>query len=637
MASVSPDDGRTQSGDSCPAPTPTSNSNLRRLFPRITPQPTPCTTNEVVIHLSTTVVIPDFNRYFAPTPIASFQPSYLALADGSLVANPFFKDLHDSNISLLVTGMLAMLFLRNIFVSGDYIRRGGVKRKTLFYWLFISQLLAPICFIPEITGYLDKSVDCMMVLCMSRIASSISLSILISGILGYKAYKCLEDSKIVLTGLVVFTTGSATLTLFDVLTLRAVRRISGGCTRTPNLKYIKYYSIVQFAESLFICLSFVYAVYRAYQLPAARGRVSLEFSEKPHSDKAESPTGWQTTARRGWWDYVPNSANSRSPNDNPPPPPNNLKWIDIFSHLQPQRQRAGSEAKLLRLSSVAASPSSQTPRSLALRIVQPSTLGLKHVEIDKPSEGRGTSPVPSSLSRISKFMPRMILFRTVMKDELCYTAIITGTCVLVAILSIIGLNLQNGLTVNGWILLNWGVISALAIHSFGRVVWRNERDAILQHPTTWDSALSADKATAEAYCRGRCRRPWTPVSVASYRRQWQGTPPPKEEPDAPDDPFADPSHPRFSQHSWSSILAGVAELRTPSPTYSVGALTREPLQSDQVLLPSVGDDFPTSGRTTPVVPRDESDGTLQDLQNTIWCEPRVVRARDNQIDPVSKI
>lgn len=161
----------------------------------------------------------------------------------------------------------------------------------------------------------------------------------------------------------------------------------------------------------------MYAVYRAYQLPAARGRVSLEFSEKPHSDKAESPTGWQTTARRGWWDYVPNSANSRSPNDNPPPLPNNLKWTDIFSQLQPQRQRAGSEAKLLRLSSVAASPSIQTPRSPALRIVQPSTLGPKHVENDKPSEGRGTSPVPSSLSRISKFMPRMILFRTVMKDE----------------------------------------------------------------------------------------------------------------------------------------------------------------------------------------------------------------------------
>lgn len=200
--------------------------------------------------------------------------------------------------------------------------------------------------------------------------------------------------------------------------------------------------------------------------------MSLEFSEKPHSDKGDSPTGWQPTARRGWWDYVPNSANSRSPNDNPSPLPNNLKWTHIFSQLPPQRQRAGSEAQLLRLSSVAASPCIRTPRSPALRIIHPSTLGPKHVEIDKPSEGRGTSPVPSSLSRISKFMPRMILFRTVMKDEvstivinyltqrsthllqLCYTAIITGTCVLVAILSIIGLNLQNGLTVNGWILLN---------------------------------------------------------------------------------------------------------------------------------------------------------------------------------------
>ncbi|KAG5221446.1 hypothetical protein IMY05_C4401001800 [Salix suchowensis] len=357
-------------------------------------------------------------------------------------------------------------------------------------------------------------------------------------------------------------------------------------------------------------------VFHAYQLPAARGRVSLEFSEKPHSDKAESPTGWQTTARRG-------CANSRSPNDNPPPPPNNLKWIDIFSQLQPQRQRAGSEAKLLRLSSVAASPSSQTPRSLALRIVQPSTLGLKHVEIDKPSEGRGTSPVPSSLSRISKFMPRMILFRTVMKDELCYTAIITGTCVLVAILSIIGLNLQNGLTVNGWILLNWWCGEMKEMPSFSILPRGIQLSAQTKQPLKLIAEVGADGhgrllAWHPTVVNGKALRlPRKSRMLQTIRLRT-----------------------RVIRDSLNTLGARSCRCSRAKDSFAdlfCGALTREPLQSDQVLLPSVGDDFPTSGRTTPVVPRDESDGTLQDLQNTIWCEPRVVRARDNQIDPVSKI
>ncbi|KAJ8456314.1 hypothetical protein ONZ45_g18772 [Pleurotus djamor] len=231
----------------------------------------------------------------------------------------------------------------------------------------------------------------------------------------------------------------------------------------------------------------------------------------------------------------------------------------------------------------------------------------------------------------------MALFRHVMKDELFYTAFITASCVVVAVLAIVGLNVQNGLSINGWILLNWAVISVLAIHSFGRVVKRNERDALLHHPTMWDSALSADKATAEVYGQSRFRRPWTPVSVASHRRPLQGSPTHVEidDKDSLIDPFADPQR-RYSAHSWNSILAGVAELRSPSPTYSIGSLTREPLQSDHVILPHLGDDFPTSGRTTPVVPHDGAEGTLlQDLSQAIWLEPRRVPS-DNQVDTVPK-
>lgn len=127
---------------------------------RATPAPTPCSPNEVVVHLSTTVLITDFDRFWEPTPIASFQPTFNALDDGSLVTPPFVQDLYDANLTLLVTGALAIVFIRNIIVSADYLRRGKVKKKTLFYILFLSQVLAPISFVPIILSYFTKVLHC---------------------------------------------------------------------------------------------------------------------------------------------------------------------------------------------------------------------------------------------------------------------------------------------------------------------------------------------------------------------------------------------------------------------------------------------------------------------------------------------
>jgi len=85
--------------------------------------------------------------------------------------------------------------------------------------------------------------------------------------------------------------------------------------------------------------------------------------------------------------------------------------------------------------------------------------------------------------------------------KLLYTTFITSTCVVVAVLSLIGVNFNNGLSVTGWIALNCeshsfqeskpqltcisgAFISLLSIHSFGRVVHRHEREALLTHPVT---------------------------------------------------------------------------------------------------------------------------------------------------------
>ena len=141
-------------------PTPTLlHQNV--LQPRITPGPSSsCTPDILVVHLSTTVIIPDFNAYYAPASIETFVPVYSTYPDGSLISSSFQQDLTESYIGLFVIGALAMVFTRNIFVSGDYIRRGKVKKKMLFYVLFLSQILAPVSLTPVILSYFDPKTPC---------------------------------------------------------------------------------------------------------------------------------------------------------------------------------------------------------------------------------------------------------------------------------------------------------------------------------------------------------------------------------------------------------------------------------------------------------------------------------------------
>jgi hypothetical protein len=139
---------------------PTVFSNPQLLHPRADQIPG-CCANKVIINLSTAIAIPNYSLYYN-APIESFQPKYFALDDGSLIAPPFIQDLAGANVSLLVTGMLTMLFVRNIIVSGDYIRRGKVKNKILFHILFLSQILAPVSFVPIIMSYFNQFLNCTM-------------------------------------------------------------------------------------------------------------------------------------------------------------------------------------------------------------------------------------------------------------------------------------------------------------------------------------------------------------------------------------------------------------------------------------------------------------------------------------------
>jgi hypothetical protein len=115
----------------------------------------------VVVALSTAISIPDYHRFY-DQPIREFRPVYRAFPDGSLAAPPLLDDITASYALLLFIGALIMLFLRNTIVSADYIRRGRVKYKALFYVLLVSQLMGFVTFVLSATTYFTDDVNCKL-------------------------------------------------------------------------------------------------------------------------------------------------------------------------------------------------------------------------------------------------------------------------------------------------------------------------------------------------------------------------------------------------------------------------------------------------------------------------------------------
>lgn len=491
-----------------PSPTesPTVFSNV--LVPRATPS---CAPDQLVIQLTTTLLIPTYSRFY-DAPIASFTPTYLSLADGSLVTPPFIEDLVNSNVSLFVMGILTMLFARNIFVSGDYLRRANIKRKSLFKVLFVSQLLAVPALVPIIVSQFNQFLNCTTVSIVSCVATAISLALLITWILGYKAFRCLNNSKLVLVCLLFLLAASAVVFVFEMLGLQAERRLSGGCVRTSDPFFTKIYIIIQLVESFFISCCFFYAVFRSRASTVSRTRISIRLS----LDNADLTQDSRTGNRRGR-DYVPKLETEKRPLFTQER--SNCLFSKFFSPHHDDHTRRLHKSSTTHDSSAPM----RTTQSSAVRITEPQ---------------RPASPTFSTHTRLSRYIPRMELFRDVMRDELCYTTFITTSCVIVAVFALIAVNFKNSLTVSGWIFLNWAVISLLAIHSFGRVIRRHERDIILQEPRSWQPRTRADHRA---------------LNPSSYNRRWRNNG------DLDDSPFSETRGLTESRGSWSSFSSHQSE------------------------------------------------------------------------------
>ncbi|KAJ3976330.1 hypothetical protein EV361DRAFT_945387 [Lentinula raphanica] len=442
--------------ESLPAVTPSS--PYQHVLPRITNAPSaddyPI---QVAVALTTTIVIPDYPLYY-DSPIFQFSPDYQALPDGSLIAAPFRLELQQDSGILLLVGVLMTIFLRNAFVSGNYLRRIKVQRTLIFRMLFVSQVVAFVGLVPKTLSFLTPHVNCQGAEIGIAIASTSSIIFIMTGVLGYKAYKCLANSNFVLVTLAILTIGAISTSLADYITVRGARRLTGSCGRVDNLRWMRIFIILQLAQSFFLCCCFLFAVWKSRRSPVARDRISvrlsMDFGECAPSEKNHLLDRWEIITRSDPEEVV----------------------VSHESHQQNPGSVVHSETPT-RQSSVREASASHSLPSSRLRLRRTTQVGDGNAA--RPlSSGPAASLAPSTFSRISHYMPR--LFRAVMKDELCYTAMITVFCAIVAIIAVVGVTSERLLWFMGWACLYWAATSIFATHSLGRAVSRHEREDILQ-------------------------------------------------------------------------------------------------------------------------------------------------------------
>jgi len=400
---------------------------------------------------------------------------------------------------------------------------------------------------------------------------------------------CLDRSRIVGVILTVIQIVWLTLTIIDSFDIHAERTLSGQCDRTSH-GMSPIMVILQCFQSFFISCCFVYAVWKSSGLPAVRGRISLRLASMDDLDEAQNHPGQSnvnyTHQRRGWWDYVPGNEKPIQPLQRQPVNDSQASgFSSIMRYTVKCFRRSPDDSKIFagRKPSIHSEfPLPQPSRPPAVRISQNSA----STTSDPRGNFRAHSPSPSFSSQpIIGLRPRMVLLREVMRDELCYTTFITTLCVVVTVIAVAGVNIRMALNVAGWLMLNWVVISLLAVHSFGRVVERHEIEAMMQHPWSWDYSFQTDRRAAETSRRARSSGPRSPrLSIPSFRaRRNTAFGSLDQDPDGGDAEMRLYLHP----HSKTDDSVSISHSSLPSPAPSIGGESvRVPLRHAPRITPS---------------------------------------------------
>jgi len=318
---------------------------------------------------------------------------------------------------------------------------------------------------------------------------------------------------------------------------------------------MRVFIVIQLVQSLFLCCCFLYAVWKSRHSLVARYRISdrlsMDFQPFAASEKPPHSTFGHKPEEVGISPTAPHSDGDIKSNvDSPVQSQSHERLSSPFLHRSELRHRRPQ--------------SESTSTSCPL------------------SRGRPASLAPSTLSRISHYMP--MLFRRAMKDELWYTIMTSAAIIGVAIIAVVGMT-QYRLWLMVWVGIYWAVASIFATHSLGRAVRRHERESLIQ-----DTALDQRRSETDRY-----RTPTAGgrnVSDTSSSNRWNRRMPIRT-PETRALTFASSRDSELSLGSTRSLDTRSNLPVSPSPTFH----------------------FPTSGRTTPLVPLDSTRAMLPFIIN----------------------
>ncbi|KZW02291.1 hypothetical protein EXIGLDRAFT_484471 [Exidia glandulosa HHB12029] len=411
--------------------------------------------------LSTTIRITSF-----PTPTLPATPSYLpALPDGTLMTPLYAHHARDASVLLFSAALFGVVFLRNIAVAYRYIRRISARDKTLFYLLFFSQIWGPVACAALLIPLASKTASCTAVNIVAVGSAEMSFSVLVSGILGIKAYRCLNRSRAVLAAICLTQVTAWILTAFDLPHLGSTRSLADICTFKNDLRLLPTAFILSSIETLvFVSMCFGYAVWHASKRSANLGRISLDVST---TRAAPEP------ALRGWWDYAPSI-------------PPSVKRNNTGSSVG----HSNSKTHVSRAASTAASSWKRGRGAWAIFPFQGARKPAENEEREgweKVQDGEDEAPREpgrgwTNGSGQSPKFARMVLLNDAVRNELFYTALILVFHTLAMVMVPISLKYERVWPPLFWLGLSWTITSLLIIQSFAPVVARHEREAILREP-----------------------------------------------------------------------------------------------------------------------------------------------------------
>ncbi|KAI1797766.1 hypothetical protein LXA43DRAFT_876788 [Ganoderma leucocontextum] len=416
-------------------------------------------------------------------------------------------------------GALTVFFMLSTYRATQYTRVVKVKGKALFYMLIVSQAIGIVVSVFFVLADFNTNIDCTATGMVKKGGVLISSTLLVTGILGTKAYRCLSNAGFVIVVLALIRGAVIAVSGVVLAEYKGGRRFTGTCETISESPLLPVSIVLQFLEAFFICICFMSAVFQSYRGPANHARLSLPLEEDETSsvgtnDKEDDDA--QVRTIRGWWDYVP------SPRTEKPTDPNSSRSGSPIGRFH--RWWSGETMLPSGVFQRKSSIPGEVPLPQPPRLASTSSVGVRvSTSRQGPERLRASSPPPPSvMDRIIRYVPRAELLRNMLKNELLYTTFMTTVLFVIAIVMLVGVTQQLFLGANSWVILDWLIVSVCTMHSFSRVASRHEREAWLQDPANWRSIHHAQVEDDTALRPKHPRRAWSPVSVrSSWRCRYQ--------------------------------------------------------------------------------------------------------------------